>query len=181
MKKVIATVEISKNSNIKYEYDRKTGKISVDRILYGAMSYPANYGFLKEALDWDGDELDVLIISDHSFMPGVEVPTRIIGALEMIDAGETDTKLIGVIDVDPRFDNINTLEDLAPVKLEEIKDFFENYKNIQKKKVQIKGFKSIDWALKEYEECVNLMNQYGALEKDDFVNKMKQLHPEKYN
>jgi inorganic pyrophosphatase len=96
------TIEIPKNSNIKYEYDRKTGKISVDRILYGPSVYPQNYGFLPEALDWDGDELDVLVFADQSFQPGIIVPARIVGALEMIDNGETDTKLIAVIDCDPR-------------------------------------------------------------------------------
>lgn len=174
------TIEIPKNSKIKYEFDRVTGQISVDRILYGSNSYPHNYGFIKEALDWDGDELDVLVIADQEFLPGIVVPTRIIGAMEMIDGGETDTKLIGVISCDPRFDHVKTTNDLNKHLLAEIKDFFETYKNLQKKKVEILGFKDVIWAEHEYKECVELMNKYGSMNKDEFIQKMKKEHPNKY-
>ncbi len=178
--KLTATIEIPKNSNIKYEYDRFTGDISVDRILYGAMYYPQNYGFLKEALDWDGDELDILVIADHSFLPGTKVPCRVLGAMEMVDGGETDTKLIGVIDCDPRFAHMQTFKDIPEHLLKEIKDFFSNYKNLQNKKVVISGFKDEKWAMKEYEHCVELMNKYKDMPKDEFIKKMKKEHPEKY-
>lgn len=178
--KLNVTIEIPKNSDIKYEYDRKTNQIIVDRILYGSMSYPQNYGFIREALDWDGDELDILVIANHSFMPGVVVPCRILGAMEMVDSGETDTKLIGVIDCDPRFNHINELSDVPEHLLKEIQDFFENYKNLQNKKVIINGFKNKDWAIQEYKHCVELMNKYSNLEKDEFIKKMKNEHPEKY-
>lgn len=178
--KLNVTIEIPKKSNVKYEFDRKTKQISVDRILFGTEVYPQNYGFIKEALDWDGDELDVLVISDHSFMPGVIVPTRIIGAMEMIDDGETDTKLIGVIDCDPRYKNINKLSDVSEHTLKEIKNFFETYKLLQNKNVTIKGFKDEKWAEKEYHECVQLMSKYGQMDKEEFIAKMKLEHPEKY-
>ena len=180
MNKVNVVIEIPKDSKIKYEYDRKTKQIVVDRILYGSSSYPLNYGFIREALDWDGDELDALIISDQTFIPGCVVPTRIIGAMEMIDGGETDTKLITVIDCDPRYKHINKLEDLSKHTLLEIRDFFENYKNLQDKTVEIKGYNSIEWAMQEYNECVELMNKYKDLPKADFVKKMMIEHPEKY-
>ncbi|MDE5767639.1 MAG: inorganic diphosphatase [Malacoplasma sp.] len=179
--KLNVTIEIPKHSNVKYEYDRKTKQISVDRILYGTEVYPQNYGFIKEALDWDGDELDALVIADQSFMPGVIVPVRIIGAMEMIDDGETDTKLISVIDCDQRYKHINNLKDLGEHRIKEIQNFFETYKLLQNKKVVIKGFKDAQWAQKEYQECVELMNKYGSMDKDDFINKMKKEHPEKYN
>ncbi|MGL4951464.1 MAG: inorganic diphosphatase [Mycoplasma sp.] len=178
--KLNVTIEIPKNSKIKYEFDRKTGQISVDRILVGSSAYPQNYGFLKEALDWDGDELDVLLLSDQEFLPGINVPARLIGAMEMIDGGETDTKLIAVIDCDPRYSHIKTMDDLNQHLLLEIKDFFENYKNLSNKKVEIKGFKDLNWAIKEYEECVELMNKFGNMDKNDFIDKMKKEHPEKY-
>ncbi|MDR2846941.1 MAG: inorganic diphosphatase [Mycoplasmataceae bacterium] len=174
------TIEIPKNSNVKYEYNRKTGKISVDRILYGPNFYPANYGFIPEALDWDGDELDILVFADQSFQPGIVVPARILGALEMIDGGETDTKLIGVIDCDPRYTHITELKQLSPHELSVIKEFFETYKNLQKKSVVVKGFKDRAWAISEYEECVALMNKYGKMDKDEFIALMKKQHPEKY-
>ena len=174
------TIEIPKNSKIKYEYDRESGQIKVDRILFGASSYPQNYGFIKEALDWDGDELDALVIADQPFLPGVVVDARILGAMEMIDNGETDTKLISVIDCDPRFKQYKDIKDLPEHLLLEIKDFFETYKNLQNKKVEIKGFRDFDWAKKEYEECKQLMEKFGKMDKKEFVNKMMKEHPEKY-
>lgn len=178
--KLNVTIEIPKNSKIKYEYDRKTKKIIVDRILYGPSAYPQNYGFIPEALDWDGDELDILVIADQEFLPGVEVPVRVLGAMEMIDGGETDTKLIGIIDCDPRYDHIQKYEDIPNHQLKEIQDFFETYKNLQNKKVIIKGFKNTEWAIKEYNECVSLMDKYGSLDKKEFVQKMMKEYPNKY-
>ena len=174
------TIEIPKNSSIKYEYNRATGKISVDRILFGPSVYPENYGFIPSALDWDGAELDVIVIAEQSFMPGIVVPTRIIGAMHMVDDGETDTKLIGVIDCDPRFAHIQKLQDLSPHKLAVIKDFFETYKRLQKKSVQVGNFEKTEWALKELAECEKLMSKYGKMKKEQFLSKMKKEHPEKY-
>ncbi|WP_350267199.1 inorganic diphosphatase [Mycoplasmoides gallisepticum] len=174
------TIEIPKGSNIKYEYDRKTGQISVDRILYGSEVYPHNYGFIKEALDWDGDELDCLVVANQAFQPGVVVPVRILGMMGMVDSGETDNKLIGVIACDKRFENIRSLKDLGAHALKEIKGFFETYKLLQNKKVLVKGFKELDSAIHEYKNCVSLMNRYGSLPKDEFIAKMKKMYPEKY-
>lgn len=173
-------IEIPKGSKIKYEFNRATNEIAIDRILYGPSGYPQNYGFLKEALDWDGDELDVLVVADQSINPGILVPTRIIGAMEMIDGGEIDTKLIGVIDCDPRYSHIKTMNDINKHLLLEIKDFFQTYKNLQNKKVEIIGFKDADWAAKEYNNCVDLMKKYGKMDKEEFLSKMKKEHPEKY-
>lgn len=173
-------IEIPKHSNIKYEYDRKTHEISVDRILYGANIYPQNYGFIKEALDWDGDELDALVIADQSFFPGIKVPVRILGAMEMIDNGETDTKLITVISCDKRYEHIKSLKDVPNHLLDEIRNFFEQYKQLQKKNVTVIGFKDLEWAINEYEECCKMMDEYGHMPKDEFVAKMMKEHPEKY-
>lgn len=178
--KIEVTIEIPKHSNVKYEYDRQTKSIKVDRILFGSEVYPQNYGFLPEALDWDGDELDIFVLSDQSFMPGVKVPARIIGAMEMIDSGETDTKLIGVIDCDPRYSHINSINDINEHLLKEISNFFQNYKILQNKKVVVKGFKDKAWAINEYNECVELMKKYGQLPKEEFIEKMKKEHPDKY-
>ena len=178
--KLEAIIEIPKESNVKYEYDRKTGAIKVDRILYGSEVYPQNYGFIPEALDWDGDELDILIFAGQAFQPGVRVPVRILGAMEMIDSGETDTKLIGVMDCDPRYTHYQKLSDVPEHLLKEIANFFENYKKLQNKSVIVKGFRDEVWAEKEYKECVELMNKYGHLPNEEFVEKMKKEHPEKY-
>lgn len=174
------TIEIPKNSKVKYEYNRATGKIVVDRILFGPSAYPQNYGYLTEALDYDGDELDVIVIADQEFIPGITVPTRIIGAMEMIDGNETDTKLIGVINCDPRYNQYNSIKDLPPHLLLEVKDFFETYKRLQSKSVLIKGFKDVKWAKQEYDICKKLMDEYKNLPKNDFIKLMKVKYPEKY-
>ncbi|BAQ54215.1 inorganic diphosphatase [Mycoplasmopsis arginini] len=181
MKNILVNIEIPKNSNIKYEYDRKTGKIKVDRILREGFKYPANYGYISEALDWDGDELDVLVYSPEEFMPGVVVEARIIGAMKMIDSGETDTKLIAVHADDYRLDHITKLEDLDKMWLHSVELFFKNYKFFKGANVtNVTGFENIEWAEKEYNECVELMEKYGSLDKKEFIEKMKKLHPEKY-
>lgn len=171
-------IEIPKNSKIKYE--KENGKLRVDRILYGAMNYPANYGYFENTLDWDGDPLDALVISDQEFLPNCIVPVRIIGAMKMIDAGETDTKIITVVDVDPRFNNINKLDDLNKNILLEFKDFFENYKNLQNKKVEILGFEDISFAIKELQESKKLYKKYSNLKKDKFIKTMREEYPNKY-
>lgn len=177
---VNVTIEIPKHSNVKYEFDRKTKQIVVDRILYGPSVYPENYGFIPDALDWDGDELDILVFADQCFNPGVVVPTRILGAMSMVDGGETDTKLIGVIDCDPRYKNYQTLKDVPQHKLDVIKDFFETYKRLQKKSVSVGNFHDTEWALKEYTECQHLMEEHGKMDKDEFIKLMQSKHPEKY-
>lgn len=145
MSKVVnVIIEIPKNSSVKYEYNRATGQIAVDRILFGPNVYPENYGFIPDALDWDGDELDVLVFADQPFSPGIAVPTRILGAMHMVDDGETDTKLIGVIDCDPRFKGYQKLEDLPQHKLAVIREFFETYKRLQHKEVKVGDFKDTD-------------------------------------
>ncbi|WP_027120559.1 inorganic diphosphatase [Mycoplasmopsis lipofaciens] len=174
-------IEIQKGSNIKYEYDRADGQIHVDRILRGDFKYPANYGFIPNALDWDGDELDVLLYSNESFIPGVMLNARIIGAMKMIDSGETDTKLIAVHADDYRLDNIKNIDDLPEPFLKNIETFFSNYKNWKKPgSTIVQGFESEKWALDELEECIDLMNKYGKMPKKEFVQKMMKEHPEKY-
>lgn len=181
-KKVIqVTIEIPLNSNIKYEYNRKTNKIEVDRILRDGFRYPANYGFIEEALDWDGDELDVLVFSEETFLPGIRLNARIIGAMKMIDDGETDTKLIAVHDDDYRLESIKSLDDLDSNWLDKIKNFFSTYKNWKKEGItKVPGFEKIEWAINEYNECCKLMADYGHLPKDEFIKKMIKKHPEKY-
>ncbi|RMA78645.1 inorganic pyrophosphatase [Metamycoplasma subdolum] len=181
MKNIEVNIEISKGSNIKYEYDRATGKIKVDRILRGEYKYPANYGYIQEALDWDGDELDVLVYSPETFIPGVSLNARVIGAMKMIDSGETDTKLIAVHADDARLENIKSLADVDKMWLKSIEVFFSTYKAYKGENVtKVTGFEDIKWAEKEYLECVNLMNKYGKMDKKDFVKKMQKEHPEKY-
>lgn len=182
MSKIIEMmVEIPKKSNIKYEYDRADKKIHVDRIMRGDFVYPCNYGFIPTALDWDGDELDVLLYSEEKFSPGVLLNARIVGAMKMNDSGETDTKIIAVHEDDYRLSKIKTLKDLPEPFLMEIEMFFNNYKNYKKPGLtKVLGFEDEKWAIDEIKECTEIMKKYGTMPKKDFVKKMMKEHPEKY-
>lgn len=180
-KEIIVNIEIPMGSKVKYEYDRKTKKIVVDRILREGFEYPANYGYVEEALDWDGDELDVLVFSPERFLPGSALKARIVGAMKMMDDGETDTKLIAIHSDDYRLDEIQTLEDVPKKWLKQVETFFTTYKNWKRSGItSVSGFENQPYAIKEYEECVKLMDEHGNLSKEDFIYEMKQKHPEKY-
>ena len=148
-----AIIEIPLKTKNKFEIDKKSGKIKLDRVLYSAMTYPAEYGYLDETLSPDGDPLDILVISSEATFPGCIVPARIIGYLKVIDNGYEDYKLISVVNVDPRYDDINNLEDLSSFTLEEIKDFFQNYKTLQNIEVEVTDYYSKEEAIKLIEEC----------------------------
>ena len=128
---VEALIEIPLNSRNKYEVDHETGRIRLDRVLYSAMIYPTEYGIIENTLAPDGDPLDILVICKDPTFPGCLVPARVLGYLEMIDNGATDYKLISVVDCDPRYDNVRELSDLPAFELDEIRNFFENYKVLQ--------------------------------------------------
>lgn len=144
-------IEISKGSQDKYEYDEKLDVIKLDRVLYGAQRYPENYGFIPETRALDGDHADALVFSTNPLMPGTVVTARAIGFMEMVDSGDTDNKIIAVPTEDPRFADIASLEDLPVHALKEIQNFFETYKVLQGKKVEIKGFSGKDKAIQELE------------------------------
>lgn len=124
-------VEIPEGSRNKYEYDEKLKLIKLDRVLYSPFHYPGDYGFVPQTLWYDGDPLDVVILTRIPVAPGVIVETRPVGALEMIDNGEDDIKIIGVPAKDPYYDEITDIADVAPMMIAEIKHFFEVYKHLQ--------------------------------------------------
>ena len=148
-----AIIEIPRKTKNKFEIDKKTGKIKLDRVLYSAMSYPGEYGYIDETYSPDGDPLDILVISSEATFPGCVVPARIIGYLRVIDNGEEDFKLIAVVNVDPRYNDINNLDDLSEFTLLEIKNFFENYKTLQNVKVEVTDYYSKEEAIELIEEC----------------------------
>ena len=117
---VEAVVEIPFRSRNKYEIDKKTGKIRLDRVLYSAMGYPTEYGIIENTLAPDGDPLDILIIGTEPTYPGCIVPCRVVGYLTMIDNGKEDYKLISVVDCDPRYDEVQELKDVSSFTLKEI-------------------------------------------------------------
>ncbi len=150
---VDALIEIPLGSKNKYELDKQTGRIRLDRVLYAAMIYPAEYGIIENTLAPDGDALDILVICNDPTFPGCVVPARVLGYLEMVDGGKLDYKLISVVDCDPRYDSIRELEDLNPFVLKEIANFFANYKVLQGVKVEVGSYHGKDDAISVIEAC----------------------------
>ena len=150
---VDALIEIPLGSKNKYELDEKTGRIKLDRVLYAAMIYPAEYGIIEHTLAPDGDPLDILVICSDPTFPGCIVPARVLGCLTMIDDGKLDYKLISVVDCDPRYADVKELEDLSPFVLKEISNFFANYKVLQNVTVKVGEYLPKKEALRIIEEC----------------------------
>lgn len=150
---VHALIEIPLGSKNKYELDKSTGRIMLDRVLYAAMIYPAEYGIIENTLAPDGDALDILVICSDPTFPGCTVPARVLGYLDMVDNGKLDYKLISVVDCDPRYDGIEKLEDLSPFILKEIANFFANYKVLQNIQVQVGSYHSKEEALQIIASC----------------------------
>ena len=150
---VEAIIEIPYRSRNKFEI--KDGRIKLDRVLYSAMAYPAEYGFIENTLDFDGDPLDILVIGTEPTYPGCIIPARVVGYLKVVDNGYEDYKLISVVDVDPRYNEIQDYTDLSSFILDEIRNFFENYKSLQKIDVIVEEYHSKEEALKIIELCKN--------------------------
>lgn len=150
---VDAIIEIPLNTKNKFEIDETTGKIRLDRVLYSAMNYPVEYGYIENTLALDGDPLDILLVSSAPTFPGCIVEARVIGYLEVIDNGHEDYKIISVVNVDPRYNEINTLNDMPKFILEEIKDFFSNYKTLQNIPVEVLNYHDTEEALEIIENC----------------------------
>jgi inorganic pyrophosphatase len=151
-------IEIPQGSNIKYELDKESGAIFLDRILYGSQFYPANYGFVPNTLADDGDPIDVLVLSSESVVPGCVIKSRVIGVLIMEDESGKDEKIIAVptLKLDPEMAKINELEDLPEIKLNQIKHFFETYKDLEPSKwVKVTGFEGKEKAVELINKAIN--------------------------
>lgn len=141
-----AIIEIPYGSNIKYEVDKDFGAVVVDRVMYSAMFYPANYGFVPNTLADDGDPVDILVLNEYPLQAGSVIKTRLIGVLIMEDESGMDEKLLAVptSKIDPRYDNIKSLQDLPKITLDRIKNFFETYKILEPNKwVKVKDYRDI--------------------------------------
>lgn len=136
-----AIIEIPKGSNNKYEFDKESGIVKLDRVLSVPMFYPADYGFFPETLGGDGDPIDVMVLTTNPLHPGVALDVRPIGYLMMIDKGEQDEKILAVPKDDVRFAHINEIADVPQHTLDEIAFFFQYYKTLEKKEVKLEGWK----------------------------------------
>lgn len=140
-------IEIPQGSQDKYEYDEELDVIKLDRVLFTAQRFPANYGFIPETRADDGDHTDVLLFSTNPVPPGVVVEARAIGFMHMEDSGEIDNKVLAVPTEDPRFAHVKSLAELPEHSPKEIKNFFETYKLLQNKEVKVGAFENADAAL----------------------------------
>ena len=151
-------IEISANSDpVKYEVDKKTGALFVDRFMGTSMSYPLNYGYIPQTLGDDGDPLDVLVYTPFPLPPGVVVPCRVIGLLNMEDEAGVDTKLIALPTekILPHFKHIQKLEDMSELLLQQVKHFFEHYKDLEPGKwVKVTDWEGADAAKKAINQAV---------------------------
>lgn len=135
-----AVIEIPKGSKAKYELDKKSGLIKMDRILFSSVHYPANYGFIPQTYCDDHDPLDILVLGQEVAVPLCIMRAKPIGVMKMLDQGEADDKIIAVHADDPEFAEINSLDDLPPHRTKEIQRFFEDYKILENKIVKVEKF-----------------------------------------
>ena len=154
---VKAIIEISSGSNIKYEVEKESGALVLDRVMHSAMIYPANYGFVNQTLSADGDPADILVLTPYAMTEGCVVNCCLVGVLIMEDESGIDEKLLAVptSKVDPSFDEIKDLDDLPQHTLSKIKNFFETYKMLEPNKwVKVQGFENKASATKILQEAI---------------------------
>jgi inorganic pyrophosphatase len=137
--KMNVIVEIPKYSKNKYEIDKETGLIALDRVMHSAQDYPFDYGFVPQTYWHDNDALDVILLTTHPLAPGILVRARAVAILRMMDSGERDDKIIAVPIDDPRWSAVQDKGDINPHTLKEIEHFFSTYKKVQNKEVSVTG------------------------------------------
>lgn len=156
-KTVNGIIEIPQGSKAKYEIDKKTGLLKLDRVIFSSFHYPVNYGFIPQTLGQDGDPLDILVICSESIQPLCLVEATVIGNMQMIDNGEHDDKIIAVASTDPAVNYISGIHELPKHFTAVLRNYFEQYKVLENKKVEIDEFQDaaaaytvIETAIKYY-------------------------------
>jgi inorganic pyrophosphatase len=153
-------IEIPKGSKVKYELDKETGMLKLDRVLFSSVMYPANYGFIPQTLDYDDDPLDMLVICSEVIAPMCIVDAKIIGVMRMEDGGKHDDKIICVANNDISVNYINDIGDLPPHTMVEMQRFFKDYKILENKSVIIDEFLGRSEAIQIVKHCQELYNQH---------------------
>ncbi|MEI6057401.1 MAG: inorganic diphosphatase [bacterium] len=154
--KINVIIEINKGSKNKYEIDKKTGIIALDRVAHTSQDFPFDYGFIPQTLWDDGDAMDVVLLTTYPLFPGILVRVRPVAIMSMNDSGDADDKIIAVPVDDPRWDDVEDLKDLNPHTLREIEHFYSTYKKLQDKEVIIKDFKDKKAAQKAFARGIKM-------------------------
>jgi inorganic pyrophosphatase len=139
-------IEIPKGTRAKYELDKDSGMLKLDRVLFSSVYYPANYGFIPKTYCDDNDPLDILILSQIDIVPLCIVSAKVIGVMRMIDGGEADDKIIAVAAGDPSMNHINDISELPEHFISEMRNFFEDYKKLEHKTVVVEDFQNRELA-----------------------------------
>lgn len=151
---VQSIIEIPKGSKAKYELDKETGMLRLDRVLFASVYYPANYGFIPQTLGEDHDPLDILVLSQIDFHPLCIVKAKVIGVMRMVDNNEADDKIIAVAADDVSINYLENINELPPHFQIELKHFFEQYKQLEHKTVLVEDFQDANTAKKIIREAV---------------------------
>jgi|SRR5690554_98386 len=152
-------IEIPTGTRAKYELDKHSGMLMLDRVLYSSVYYPANYGFIPQTYCEDNDPLDILILSQIDVVPLCIVPARVIGVMRMLDNGEADDKIIAVSEGDPSVNHFHNIEELPTHFISEMRSFFEDYKKLEKKTVVVEDFQDRNTAMKILQESFDLYDE----------------------
>ncbi len=135
-------IEIPKNTRAKYELDKESGMLIMDRVIYSSMYYPANYGFIPRTYCDDNDPLDIVVLSQIQVVPLCIISAKVIGVMRMLDGGELDDKIIAVAENDMSVNHINDIAELPNHFFNELKNFFEDYKKLEEKTVEVEDFQN---------------------------------------
>src|SRR5215208_5836840 len=157
--RVNALIEIPQGSRTKYEIDKVTGLLKLDRVIYSSFHYPVNYGFIPQTFGPDGDPLDILVLCSQSIQSLCLVQATVIGNMQMIDSGEQDDKIIAVATKDPSVNHISSLEEMPRHFMNELRNYFEQYKVLENKQVQIEDFQDKEKAYQVINEAIDLYKQ----------------------
>lgn len=147
-KEIVAIIEVPKGSKNKYEIDKESGLLKLDRVLFSAVRYPENYGFIPQSLGEDDDPLDILVLGQEAVHPLTILQARPIGVLNMLDQEKEDSKIISVSTCDPEYSDFDSISSLPKHKLIEIKQFFKDYKQLENKKVEVMDILGVEDAHK---------------------------------
>jgi len=159
---VCAVIEVPRGSKVKYELEKKSGLIVADRVLFSAVHYPANYGFVPQTYCADNDPLDILVLGQEDVVPLCIMRARPIGVMKMTDQGEADDKIIAVHNDDPEYSHYQSIHDLPPHRMHEVRRFFEDYKKLEGKSVSVDGFLDKDKALEIINASIKMYNDNKA-------------------